>query len=110
VEDVRETSATIVCELACFTWNIGCVPVDTNLTYHKSSIFGDLLSYSYRTQNITFTNLTKHTTYNVCVNVYDFAIHKPQGVLCETFTTLYQKSNEMMQIYVLLESMLAKLF
>ena len=88
VGEVRDTSATIVCELACFTEEIGCIPVDTNLTFHTSNITGRSCSYSYHSQNITFSNLASGNTYNVCISAYNLTTTELQGsVQCEIFTT-----------------------
>ena len=115
VVKVMETKATIVCTLSCFSEEIGCKLLSvslrkretiiklTNTTVHTSNITGDSYSYSYRSQNITVTNLTSGNKYILCVHAYNLTTTQQLGDnVCENFTTIRHHSGGILcNMYVL---------
>ena len=69
-----ENSATLICELPCFSPRLQCVIsrfitscTDVDETDSTSDITGSVMTYSYPTQTITLSGLNSGTTYNYCV-------------------------------------------
>ena len=105
--EVKETRATIVCKLSCFSEDIGCIPEYggliisrirktmrkiAGLTFHISNITGNPYSYSYPSQNITVTNLASGKHYFICVHAYNLTTTQLLGFsLCENFTTIHHE-------------------
>jgi len=100
VVELMETKATIVCKLPCFSKDILCKPLSVTLTQEKtlekmtnytlaiSGFTGDRQSYSYPSQNITVTDLTRGNSYMLCVETYNFTTRKLLGdKVCLEFTT-----------------------
>ena len=75
--DITENSATLTCELPCFSPNIQCVLsqfiscTDVNVTIDIGNIIGSVESYSYPTQAMIISGLNSGTTYYYCVVYYD---------------------------------------
>ena len=92
---ITENSATLTCELPCFSSNLQCVVshfitscADVNITYGTRNITGSLMTYSYPTQTITVTGLNSDTTYNYCIvasNITNMIIFGEP--VCGNFTT-----------------------
>ena len=93
--DITENSATLTCELPCFSSNLQCVVshfitscADVNVTYGTNNITGSLMAYSYPTQTITVTGLNSDTTYNYCIVATDITNMMIFGEpVCDSFTT-----------------------
>ena len=95
---ITENSATLTCELPCFSSNLQCVVshfitscTDVNVTYGASDITGSLMAYSYPTHTITVTGLNSGITYNYCIVattvillIIMMAVGEP---VCDSFTT-----------------------
>ena len=94
-----EDSATLICELPCFSPSLQCVIshfitscTDVNVANSISDITGSVMAYSYPTQSITLSGLNSSTTYNYCVIATDTTNMMIVGEpVCGSFTT--QKIN-----------------
>ena len=99
-----ENSATLTCELPCFSSNLQCVIshfitscTDVNVTNSTSDITGSLMAYSYPTQTITLSGLNSGTTYNYCIVATNITNMMEVGEpMCDSFTTqkTITKTNE----------------
>ena len=100
--DITENSATLTCELPCFSSNLRCVIFysvtscdDVSVTNNTGDITGSLMAYSYPTHTITLSCLNSDTTYNYCIFATDITdmIGEP---VCGNFTTqkIITKTNE----------------
>ena len=93
--DIMENSATLICELPCFSPSLQCVIshfitscTDVNLANVTSDITGSMMTYSYPTQTITLSGLNSGTTYNYCVIATNTTNMMEVGELvCGNFTT-----------------------
>ena len=93
--DVMENSATLTCELPCFSPNLLCAlsnftlsSMDVNVTNSPGNITGSLMTYSYPTQIITLSGLNSGTTYNYCIVATDITNMMVVGEpVCGDFTT-----------------------
>ena len=100
--NITENSATLTCELSCFSPNLQCVlsnftlnSMDVNVTNSIGDITGSLMTYSYPTQTVTLTDLDSDTTYNYCIVATDITNMMEVGEsMCGNFTTVTQKINE----------------
>ena len=102
--DITENSATLTCELPCFSSNLQCVIshfttccTDANVTNSTSDITGSLMAYSYPTQTITLSGLNSDTTYNYCIVATNATNMMEVGEpMCGSFTTqkTITKTNE----------------
>ena len=100
--EITENSATLTCELPCFSSNLQCVIshfitscTDVNVT--SSIIFaGTVMTYSYPTQTITLSGLNSGTTYNYCIVATNITNMMLVGEpVCGSFTTqIITKTNE----------------
>ena len=90
-----ENSATLICELPCFSPRLQCVIshfitscTDVNLANITSDITGSVMTYSYPTQTVILSGLNSGTIYNYCViatNTTDMmTVGEP---VCGNFTT-----------------------
>ena len=90
-----KNSATLICELPCFSPSLQCVIsrfitsyTDVDVTNSTSDIIGSVMAYSYPTQTITLSGLNSSTTYNYCVIAIDSTNMMMVGELvCGSFTT-----------------------
>ena len=93
--EITENSATLTCELPCFSSNLQCVVsrfmtccTDVNVTNSIGDITGSVMTYSYPTHTITLSGLNSDTTYNYCIVVTNITnmivVGKP---VCGSFTT-----------------------
>ena len=92
--DITENSATLTCELPCFSSNLQCVVshfitscTGVNVTYGTRDITGSM-AYSYPTQTITLRGLNSDTTYSYCIvatNITNMMIFGEP--VCDSFTT-----------------------
>ena len=92
--DITENSATLTCELPCFSPSIQCVLsqfmscTDVNVTIDTGNITGSVESYSYPTQAMIISGLNSGTTYNYCVVVTDTTNTMNVGEpVCGSFVT-----------------------
>ena len=101
--DITENSATLTCELPCFSSNLQCVlskftlnSMDVNVTNSPSNITGSLMTYSYPTySNYNSQWLNSDTTYNYCIVATNITNMMEVGEsMCGNFTTVTQKINE----------------
>ena len=71
--------------------------------FHTSNITGNPYSYSYRSQNVTVTNLTSGNKYILCVHAYNLTTTQQLGDnVCENFTTIRHHSGGILcNMYVL---------
>ena len=93
--DITENSATLSCELPCFSHNLQCVlsnftlnGIYVNVTNSPGNVTSSLMAYSYPTQIITVTGLNSDTTYNYCIvatNITNMMIFGEP--VCDSFTT-----------------------
>ena len=104
--DVTENSATLICELPCFSPGLQCVisnfttiDMDFNMNNVTSNITGSVVAYSYPTQTITLSGLNSGTTYNYCVGVTNTTNMMEIGEsVCGNFTT--QKKGKSICMYI----------
>ena len=93
--DITEDSATLICELSCFSPNSRCVVsllttnnMGANVVCAIGQVTGSVMAYSYPTQTITLNCLNSDTTYNyyvIATNATDMGqVGEP---LCGSFTT-----------------------
>ena len=93
--DITENSATLTCELSCFSPNLQCTMSDlttnntnVNVAGGSGQVTGSVTAYSYPTQNITLYCLTSGTTYNYCVIATNTTNMVQVGEpVCGSFTT-----------------------
>ena len=87
-----ENSATLICELPCFSPRLKCVIshfiTNVNVANISSDITGSVMAYSYPTQTITLSGLNSGTTYNYCVIATNTTSMMEVGEpVCGNFTT-----------------------
>ena len=93
--DITEDSATLICELSCFSPDSQCVVshlttnnMGVNVVCSIGQVTGSVMAYSYPTQSITLNCLNSDTTYNYCVVVTNATDMGQVGEpLCGSFTT-----------------------
>ena len=90
--DITENSATLTCELPCFSPNVQCVLSQfiscTNVNVTIGNITGSVESYSYPTQTISVSGLNSNTTYKYCVALTNTTnMIMVGGPVCGSFTT-----------------------
>ena len=92
--NITENSASLTCELPCFSPNIQCVLsqfmscTDVNVTIDTGNITGSVESYSYPTQAMIISGLNSDTTYNYCVVVTNTTnMMKVGEPACRSFVT-----------------------
>ena len=96
MSDITENSATLICELPCFSPNLRCVVsqfttnnMDVNVASGSGQVTGSLMAYSYPTHTITLSCLNSGTTYNYCVVATDATNMGQVGEpMCGNFTTI----------------------
>ena len=101
--NIAENSATLTCELPCFSPNVQCVLsqfiscTDVNVTVDTGNITGSEESYSYPTQAMIISGLNSDTTYTYCVVLNDTVnLMKVGEPVCGSFTTqkIISKTND----------------
>ena len=93
--DITEDSATLICELSCFSPNLQCAIsqfTTNNMTVNVASgsgqVTGSVMTYSYPTQSVSVSCLTSGTTYNYCVIATNATNMVQVGEpVCGSFTT-----------------------
>ena len=93
--EITENSATLTCELPCFSTNLQCVIshfvtscTNVNVSNSTSDITGSVMTYSYPTQIITLSGLNSGTTYNYCIVATNITnMMEIRGSVCDSFTT-----------------------
>ena len=96
MSDITENSATLICELSCFSPNLQCAlsqftinNMDVNVASGSSQVTGSLMAHSYPTQTILLIGLNNGTTYNYCVIATDVTNMVQVGEpMCSNFTTV----------------------
>lgn len=96
VRNLTEDSASLICELPCFSPDLRCVISNittnnmiVNVASTNGHIIGSLMTYSYPTQIITLNCLNSDTTYNYCVIATNITNMMTVGVpVCGNFTTM----------------------
>ena len=93
--DITEDSATLICELSCFSPNLQCAVsqfitnnMNVNVASGSGQVTGSVMAYSYPTQSVSVSCLTSGTTYNYCVIATNAANMVQVGEpVCGSFTT-----------------------
>jgi len=97
--EVLESSAELVCTLACLSPNIQCklsniaidgIKCELTLNYSISFISGSFNSYDYPTQKIVIYNLTSGIRFTYCVTAVDISDENAGEIgepICGSFTT-----------------------
>ena len=94
-DNITEDSATLICELSCFSPNLRCAVsqfttnnINVNMASGSGQVTGSVMAYSYPTQSLSVSCLTSGTTYNYCVIATDATNMVQVGEpVCGSFTT-----------------------
>ena len=94
-DNITEDSATLICELSCFSPNLQCAVsqfttnnMNVNVVNGGGQVTGSVMVYSYPTQSVSVSCLTSGTTYNYCVIATNAANMVQVGEpVCGSFTT-----------------------
>ena len=94
-DSITEDSATLICELSCFSPNLQCAVsqfttnnMNVNVASGSGQVTGSVMAYSYPTQSVSVSCLTSGTTYNYCVIATNAANMVQVGEpVCGSFTT-----------------------
>ena len=95
MSDIREDSATLSCEMPCFSSDLLCAVSDltTNnmsvtVEYTTDNDNESVMTYSYRNHTIQLLGLNSSTTYKCCVIAINGSNMEQVGEpLCHIFTT-----------------------
>ena len=93
--DITDNSATLICELPCFSPNLRCVVshfttnnMDVNVASTTGHVNDSVMVYSYPTQTITLNCLNSGTIYNYCIIAASTTNMAQVGeAVCGSFTT-----------------------
>ena len=94
-DSITEDSATLICELSCFSPNLQCAVsqfttnnMNVNVASGSGQVTGTVMAYSYPTQSVSVSCLTSGTTYNYCVIATNATNMVQVGEpVCGSFTT-----------------------
>ena len=94
-DNITEDSATLICELSCFSTNLQCTVsqfttnnMNVNVASGSGQVTGSVMAYSYPTQSVSVSCLISGTTYNYCVIATDTTNMVQVGEpVCGSFTT-----------------------